>query len=95
MIQNTNLTEQYEPPSESSGMCVPLIMLPEGVQATVVQIRGGRGLCRRLAELGFNAGEMVRVIKNHRPGPVMVEVRDSRVALGRGVTMKILVEEVE
>ena len=33
------------------------------------------------------------MIKNHRPGPVVVEVKDSRVALGRGVTMKIIVEE--
>ncbi|MCK4582960.1 ferrous iron transport protein A [Candidatus Bathyarchaeota archaeon] len=74
-------------------MRMPLIMLPEGTQATVVEVHGGRGLCRRLAEMGFNVGDKVRMIKNHRPGPVMVEVKDSRVALGRGVTMKIVVEE--
>ena len=74
-------------------MRMPLIMLPEGVQATVVEVHGGRGLCRRLAEMGFNVGDRVRMIKNHRPGPVMVEVKDSRVALGRGVTMKIIVTE--
>jgi ferrous iron transport protein A len=74
-------------------MRMPLIMLPEGVKATVVEVHGGRGLCRRLAEMGFNVGDRVRMIKNHRPGPVMVEVKDSRVALGRGVTMKIIVEE--
>ncbi|MCK4438766.1 ferrous iron transport protein A, partial [Candidatus Bathyarchaeota archaeon] len=59
---------------------MPLIMLPEGTQATVVEVHGGRGLCRRLAEMGFNVGDKVRMIKNHRPGPVMVEVKDSRVA---------------
>jgi len=72
---------------------MPLIMLPEGAQATVIEIHGGRSLCRRLAEMGFKVGDKVRMIKNHRPGPVMVEVKDSRVALGRGVTMKIVVEE--
>jgi len=72
---------------------MPLIMLPEGARATVVEVHGGRGLCRRLAEMGFNVGDKVRMIKNHRPGPVMVEVKDSRIALGRGVTMRIIVEE--
>jgi ferrous iron transport protein A len=74
-------------------MRIPLMMLPEGAQATIVEIDGGRGLCKRLAEMGFNVGDKVRMIKNHRPGPVMVEVKDSRIALGRGVTMKIIVEE--
>ena len=86
LTQNTQLLEVQR-------MRMPLIMLPEGVQATVVEVHGGRGLCRRLAEMGFNVGDKVRMIKNHRPGPVVVEVKDSRVALGRGVTMKIMVEE--
>jgi len=94
-MQDESLMEQYEPLFETRGMRVPLIMLPEGAQATVVRIHGGRGICRRLAELGFNVGENVKMIKNHRPGPVLVEVKDSRMALGRGVTMKILVEEDE
>ena len=86
LTQNTQLLEVQR-------MRMPLIMLPEGAQASVVEVHGGRGLCRRLAEMGFNVGDKVRMIKNHRPGPVMVEVKDSRVALGRGVTMKIVVEE--
>ena len=86
LTQNTQLLEVQR-------MRMPLIMLPEGAQATVVEVYGGRGLCRRLAEMGFNVGDKVRMIKNHRPGPVMVEVKDSRVALGRGATMKIIVEE--
>ena len=86
LTQNTQLLEVQR-------MRMPLIMLPEGAQASVVEVHGGRGLCRRLAEMGFNVGDKVRMIKNHRPGPVVVEVKDSRVALGRGVTMKIMVEE--
>ena len=86
LTQNTQLLKVQR-------MRMPLIMLPEGAQATVVEVYGGRGLCRRLAEMGFNVGDRVRMIKNHRPGPVMVEVKDSRVALGTGITMKIIVEE--
>ncbi len=84
--QNTQLLEVQR-------MRIPLIMLPEGAQATVVEVYGGRSLCKRLAEMGFTVGDRVLMIKNHRPGPVMVEVKDSRVALGRGVTLKIIVEE--
>lgn len=92
-MHDGSLIEQFEPMFEASRMSIPLIMLPEGAEATVFQIHGGRGLCKRLTELGFNVGEKVKMIKNHRPGPVVVEIKDSRMALGRGVTMKIMVEE--
>jgi ferrous iron transport protein A len=88
-----SLIEQHESLFEASKMKIPLIMLPEGAKGTVVEIYGGRGLCRRLAELGLTASVRVKMIKNNRPGPVVVEVKDSRMALGRGVTMKIYVEE--
>ena len=86
------LMQQAQLP-EVQRMRMPLIMLPEGAQATIIEFHVGRGLVKRLTEMGFNIGDKVRMIKNHRPGPVMVEVKDSRVALGRGVTMKIIVEE--
>jgi len=92
-VNDESLLTQHTPLLEVEKIRMPLIMLSEGTQATVVEVHGGRGLCRRLAEMGFNVGDKVRMIKNHRPGPVMVEVKDSRVALGRGVTMKIVVEE--
>ena len=34
------------------------------------------------------------MIKGGGPGPVLVLVRDSRLALGRGVAMRVLVEVV-
>ena len=92
-MNDESLQTQHAQLLEVERMRMPLIMLPEGAQATVIEVHGGRGLCRRLAEMGFNVGDRVRMIKNHRPGPVIVEVKDSRVALGRGVAMKIIVEE--
>jgi len=75
-------------------MYIPLSMLLEGESGMVVDIRGGRGLVRRLLELGFTPGTRVKVLKTSSPGPVLVEVRKSRIAIGRGVAMKILVEVV-
>jgi Fe2+ transport system protein FeoA len=71
---------------------MPLAMLAEGEMGIVSEIHGGRGLRKRLAEMGFNVGEIVTMCKNHNPGPVMVEIMESRLGIGRGVAMKILVE---
>jgi len=70
---------------------VPLAFLSENKQATVVEVVGGRDLVRRLYELGFTPGTKVRVISSSSPGPVLVDVKGARIALGRGVTMKIIV----
>ena len=70
---------------------VPLAFLSENKQAIVVEVVGGRGLVRRLYELGFTPGTKVRVISSSSPGPVLVDVKGARIALGRGITMKIIV----
>ncbi len=75
-------------------MLIPLAMLPPCRRAVVKNILGGRGLIRRLTELGFTPDAEVHVFKSS-PGPVLVSVRGSRVAIGWGVAMKILVEVVE
>jgi len=76
-------------------MRMPLAMLPEGVEAKIVDVYAGRGLMRRLAEMGFTDETKVKVLSSNHPGPVLVEVRDSRIAVGRGVAMKITVESCD
>lgn len=70
---------------------IPLSMLSEGEEGKIVSIRGGHGLMRRLAELGFNPDTKVKVLRA-TSGPFVVLLRDSRIAIGRGVAMKIFVE---
>ncbi|RLF98468.1 MAG: ferrous iron transport protein A [Candidatus Wolframiiraptor sp.] len=70
---------------------MPLAFLGEGEIGTVVEIRAGRGLTRRLLAMGVVPGMMIRVLKSSGPGPVLVEVGQARIALGRGVAMKIIV----
>ena len=73
-------------------MKMPLAMLPENEEARVVEVRGGRGLVRRLSELGFTPGARVKVLFSNSPGPVLIDVRGSRIALGRGLLMRIIVD---
>jgi len=70
---------------------IPLATLSENEEAVIVEIWGGRGLIRRLSEMGFTYGTKIMVLHSSCPGPVLVSVRGSRIALGRGVAMKIIV----
>jgi len=73
-------------------MEIPLAILPENEEAKVVEVRGGRGLVRRLSELGFTPGAKVKILFSNSPGPVLIDVRGSRIALGRGLLMRIIVD---
>jgi len=70
---------------------MPLSMATQGEVVQVVTVRAGWGLQRRLAEMGLNPGVKVRVMNSQRPGPVVIDVRGSRLALGQGVAHKIMV----
>lgn len=69
-----------------------LSAVPASARALVREVRGGRGFTARVVALGFTPGAEVTVIQNYGRGPIMVEVRQSRVALGRGEAYKIWVE---
>lgn len=69
----------------------PLTMVARGCPVRLVKINAGRRLTRRLTELGLTPGVSVEVMQNHG-GPLLVAVRNTRLALGRGMASKILVE---
>ena len=71
----------------------PLAFLNEGEKARIVDYLDGRQLMQRVVEMGLHRNETVRMIKSVG-GPVLVQVHDSKVALGHGVAMKILVEAI-
>ena len=71
---------------------IPLSALAPGEVGVVRQLAGGRGFMSRLATLGFTPGVEVNMVQNFGHGPLIVLVRDTRVALGRGEAAKVLVE---
>lgn len=70
---------------------IPLSVLAPGEVGVVRQLAGGRGFMSRLAALGFTLGVEVTMVQNFGRGPLIVLVRDTRVALGRGEAAKVLV----
>jgi len=71
---------------------MPLSMAPEQINLEVTGFRGGFGMRRRLADLGFNIGMDVSVIVNQPTGPMVVAIKDSRFAISRGLAHHIFVE---
>jgi len=69
--------------------------LAEGAQARVHQVQGGQGFRGRVTTLGFTLGTPLRLLQNARRGPVIVLIRGTRVALGRGEALKVLVVREE
>ncbi|HOV52121.1 MAG: ferrous iron transport protein A [Methanothrix sp.] len=78
-----------------SGGCLPLAFLPEGTEGIVLEVQGGQGVTRHLEDMGFSSHARVKVLKSCPPGAMLVMVKDSRIALGRGMAMKILVKNIE
>ena len=69
----------------------PLSSLESGAVGVVQDLDGGRGFVSRAVALGFTPGTEVTMAQNFRRGPLIVVVRDTHVALGRGEAKKIQV----
>jgi ferrous iron transport protein A len=84
---------------------VPLGLLAVGERAEVAESRVeelfapcsdckcGKPECfSRIEDMGLRAGMTVEILNNHRShGVLLVKVDDSRIALNRGMAMKIMV----
>jgi len=71
---------------------MPLAMVSPGQDVRLIAIHGGQRLRKRLADLGLNLGMTVQVLHCNAQGPLLLAVKDSRLALGRGMALKIFVE---
>jgi ferrous iron transport protein A len=71
---------------------ISLSDMETGEEATILSFEGGRTVNNRLASLGFTPGVNVNMTQNYGHGPLIVTVRGTRVALGRGEAAKIIVE---
>ncbi len=75
----------------SLGDGVPLSALRTGEEGVITELVGGHNLRSRMVSLGMTPGAPVVVLQNFGRGPLIVRVRDTRVALGRGEAEKIIV----
>ena len=71
---------------------MPLTMIKSGMRVKLVSINGGRRLRSRLADLGMILGVEIEIINNTLGGPFLVGIKGSRIAIGKGMAMKIEVQ---
>ena len=68
---------------------IPLCSLKPNSIGTIHSLMAGQALASRLATLGFTPGTELVMVQNYGWGPIIVQVRDTRIALGRGEARKI------
>jgi Fe2+ transport system protein FeoA len=72
---------------------MPLSLVLPGEKVVIDRLVGGNRMQQRLADMGLTPGTGIEVIKSSGPGPLIVAFRGSRIALGRGLSHKVLVSE--
>ena len=68
-----------------------LTSLKKGDEGKVKLIDAGRCATRTLYEMGLNIGTPIKIIKNDT-GPIIVSIAGSKIALGRGLAERVLLE---
>ena len=72
-----------------------LSQIEQGKRVLVNSLLEGNELNRRLTSLGFTPGVDVEIMQNYGRGPMIVKIRGTKVALGRGEAEKIKVDRGE
>ena len=73
---------------------LPLTFVKTGDIAKVIKVSGRDNVKKHLADLGFVDGTIVNVISSH-DGDIILNVKDSRLAVTREMADKIMIELVD
>ena len=71
---------------------ISLLETKEKEEVVVASIRGGQMATKRLADMGVIPGTKIKILRKAPFGPVEIEVRGSRLVLGRGLAAKVFVK---
>ena len=84
------ICDRCAPPAEKA---IPITFVREDSMVRLAELRGGWKFKKRLTALGMLPKEPIRIIKNSGGGPIVLEVKDTRLAIGRAEAEKIMVCE--
>lgn len=73
---------------------ITLAQAKKGRQYMILEIKGGRGINSHLNAIGVIPCEIVTVINKSAGGPMTISAKGIRIALGRGMAQKILINEI-
>ena len=72
----------------------PLDHIRAGKTVRVAAIEAGKELKNRLASLGLFVNVEIRIVRNDGAGQMIINVKNSNVILGRGMSHKIFAVEI-
>lgn len=81
---------------ETSDQMLSLLMAPLNVNFKILRVKALRNSDvteSHLANLGFVKGAVIKVV-NENDGNLIVSIKDARVAIGKDIAKKIMVEEM-
>jgi ferrous iron transport protein A len=71
---------------------MPLAFVKTGQKVVLSSIQAGWELKARMNSLGLIPGIEIEVIQNNNSGPFMIKIKDNKIALGRGIALKLFVQ---
>lgn len=74
---------------------LPLTCVRAGEPVRLIAVQAGKSLNRRLSDMGLPVGAVVEVVPTAAAGPMLVEHGGTRIALGRGLASKLMVQPAE
>lgn len=75
---------------------IKLVEMKRGQKAKILEFHGHHGhrsgSVSRLESMGLRRGEIVEMLSNQDRGPLLLRAGETRVAIGRGIASKVLVD---
>lgn len=81
----------FDAPTATRTHAFPLALAAEGETVRIAALGAGKAMERRLADLGLPPGSEIRIMHRQGPGRMVVGRGFARIALGAGLTAKIMV----
>ncbi len=72
---------------------LPLGLLNSGEKAEVVAHTSGHA-SSRIEDMGLRTGKAIEILNNEGRGPLLIKLDESRIAICRGMAMKIMVRRI-
>ena len=76
------------------GAAMPLALALPGQELELVSISGGRRFQHRMVEMGLAPGVRFSVVARGSPGPFILQLKGSRLVVGRGMSDRLFVRPV-
>jgi Fe2+ transport system protein FeoA len=69
-----------------------LTEIDTGTTVKLLSVCGGGNVCSRINRMGLTTDSILKVVRNDKSGPVIIEQDGCRIVIGRGIASRINVQ---